>query len=623
MISVVEKGIYPSLEQREIQKDIESLVKDRKNLIDQIPEIVWFKSQLSYSSSADETNVQWLSQEPLMVGLVEEGVILKYDIETRKFKKFDLPIDIGFQSVSSYDHILELEFANVNYKYLYNVQTNKFNKVKAPEGSKIESYHLLKTNSSTCIIPSIDSSDNNFNLYYLVDNETTVRKAEGIPSVSVSAMYDMGLDITAVLIKGDLVLIADKFLSLDGCRTFKEIHFIENDGESSNTPENDGVITGKAIPYTFAKANQIYYFNPIDFAIEPIYEERLKQTFLSNNKIMAITSDGQIDVYDGSLTPKKRKNLTSEQLSNFDYVGSSDNLIYFGNYDSANITLDYGLNWINPSLEQTFDLYNKRFRLRNSNIIELDDDFVLSQNNDKYISTDEGQSFRALVQDPNTKIQNSAYSEELWVVTTSSGMIMTSSDKGNSWTKDNIMLGAFGLTISSLSNNNFVITSPLGYYLHHKNIKLQLDEVKNNNYLNFESLEKVLATTSHIGIIDQASIYNQRIYAQKALLEVVQLSDEQASSVRFEKHLIRFSIFAAMLYIIQVLVSAYRYNTRMSDFYMARYDSLVFILATNENVFEDIDMNVVISLLTPDIDFGKANEASIESVVSAAQKLKK
>jgi hypothetical protein len=68
-----------------------------------------------------------------------------------------------------------------------------------------------------------------------------------------------------------------------------------------------------------------------------------------------------------------------------------------------------------------------------------------------------------------------------------------------------------------------------------------------------------------------------------------------------ETNATRIGVLAAMFFLVTILVPQYRYSIKMANFYQARYDSLEML----PEQIDSEDFERVVSIMTPNIDFGK------------------
>ena len=69
-----------------------------------------------------------------------------------------------------------------------------------------------------------------------------------------------------------------------------------------------------------------------------------------------------------------------------------------------------------------------------------------------------------------------------------------------------------------------------------------------------------------------------------------------------ETNATRIGVLATMFFLVTILVPQYRYSIKMANFYQARYDSLEML---PEKIGAE-DFERVVSIMTPNIDFGKS-----------------
>jgi hypothetical protein len=82
-----------------------------------------------------------------------------------------------------------------------------------------------------------------------------------------------------------------------------------------------------------------------------------------------------------------------------------------------------------------------------------------------------------------------------------------------------------------------------------------------------------------------------------------------------QTNLTRLGAVAIMFFLVGILVPQYRYNIRMASFYDARADSVR--LADKVD-----DLGVIATVMTPNIDFGKAPATPWEQIVEVIKAAK-
>ena len=75
----------------------------------------------------------------------------------------------------------------------------------------------------------------------------------------------------------------------------------------------------------------------------------------------------------------------------------------------------------------------------------------------------------------------------------------------------------------------------------------------------------------------------------------------------------RIGALAIMFFLVTILVPQYRYNIRLASFYEARSDSITFLPDSDVRIPDDLDK--IVSIMTPNIDFGKAPPTPWEHII--------
>ena len=92
-------------------------------------------------------------------------------------------------------------------------------------------------------------------------------------------------------------------------------------------------------------------------------------------------------------------------------------------------------------------------------------------------------------------------------------------------------------------------------------------------------------------------------------------SDEQSVTKSITNSSIRVGIVIIMVFLVQILVSLYRYNTRLAAFYDGRADGHDAFEGGDQRLFENI-----VTLLSPDtLDFGKPPASPAKHAVELAK----
>jgi hypothetical protein len=85
-----------------------------------------------------------------------------------------------------------------------------------------------------------------------------------------------------------------------------------------------------------------------------------------------------------------------------------------------------------------------------------------------------------------------------------------------------------------------------------------------------------------------------------------------------EKNATRIGVLDAMFFLVTILVPQYRYSVKMANFYHARYDNLEML---PEQIGAE-DFERVVSIMTPNIDFGKSPPTPWEHILEVVKAAK-
>ncbi len=92
-------------------------------------------------------------------------------------------------------------------------------------------------------------------------------------------------------------------------------------------------------------------------------------------------------------------------------------------------------------------------------------------------------------------------------------------------------------------------------------------------------------------------------------------------SFTFATNATRVAVILITLFLVQILVSLYRYNTRLAGYYDARADALLLLHAEESNV-KDMPFGELMAALSPDaVDFGRTAKTSVDHAVEMAKEV--
>tara|TARA_Y100000296_G_C5179392_1_gene262465 strand:+ start:1076 stop:2722 length:1647 start_codon:yes stop_codon:yes gene_type:complete len=515
--------------------------------------------------------------------------------------------------------------------YITDMDFSSFTSTEVPFSLKNHTiYEAIQTKNGICaIFWNRDDYSNNYdkNVKYLTENfkkwQSPNKNGEDLSSL---------MNIQLGSYSGNAVILYDddtsneEFLSVDGCKNFTSIESIEYGFEVIQPSTNTTLLV---------TVDGVYKYSEPQGILVEINSELNSRHIAFKNSAFQITTDGVLK--------KLNKSDEWEKVREFPQFSGDVNVSFAKDDDSlfldSGVDVSYskdGIEWLPLNIDIFHD--SNAMHIYPGNIIELTSlTYQRKKTTTRYVSTDNGKSFKRLDNFPSadTDLIQAFYSYDLWVGVTQSGEILTSTDSGDSWLSSDITDWSESNRIAWLPEGKVVITNDNGHIYYRKNIsellavykesiigsKIKTEEEKSAELrIKQEKLESLLEKSQFFSLPAQKAVYEELIEEKKKLIDVLQEIESQKHSVRIEKHVIRFSVFAAMLYMVQVLVSAYRYNAKLSDYFSGRFDVLKLAFKVKGDSFKDTDMSVLVSLLSPNIDFGKSGDTPIESIISAAQK---
>ena len=89
----------------------------------------------------------------------------------------------------------------------------------------------------------------------------------------------------------------------------------------------------------------------------------------------------------------------------------------------------------------------------------------------------------------------------------------------------------------------------------------------------------------------------------------------------FATNATRVVVILITLFLVQILVSLYRYNTRLAGYYDARADALL-LLHAEEGIVQRMPFAELMAALSPDgVDFGRAPKTSLDHAMAMAKEV--
>lgn len=661
IVDYIEKELNQTPQTVEIELQILELERKLSKLISDIPENIWLRKRAMMTAGKNVNEIDLIPLWDFYDGYFYEGgtsaVTLPYNSNIFLSKKQKKLYRVSFDDGSTTPVKLPSNSKIEDVVVVYPIERNKnkpekiiiklendptiyitdmaFSSFTSTEVSfslkKHTIYEAIQTKNGICaIFWNRDSYSNNSekNIKYLAENfkkwQSPNKNGEDL-----SSLMDIRLGSysgNAVIVHGDNNTSNENFLSVDGCQNFSSIENVEYGFDVMQPSTNTTLLV---------TIDGVYKYSEPQSSLVKIKGEPNSNYVAFKNSAFQITTDGVLTKLNKSDEWEEIKNFP--QFSNDDAVSFSKvgDALFLANGVDISYSKD-GIEWLPFNIDIFYNI--DAMYIYPSNIIEATSiTYQRIETTTRYVSTDNGKSFKKLGNFPyaNTDLTQAFYFPDLWVGVTPSGEILTSIDSGDSWLSSDIPDWSESNRIAWLPEGKVVITNDNGHIYYRKNIselltiykestigsEIKTEEEKSAEFrIKQEKLESLLEKSQFFSLPAQKAVYEELIEEKKKLIDVLQEIESQKHSVRIEKHVIRFSVFAAMLYMVQVLVSAYRYNAKLSDYFSGRFDVLKLAFKVKGDSFKDTDMSVLVSLLSPNIDFGKSGDTPIESIISAAQK---
>ncbi|EAR08392.1 WD40/YVTN/BNR-like repeat-containing protein [Reinekea blandensis] len=114
---------------------------------------------------------------------------------------------------------------------------------------------------------------------------------------------------------------------------------------------------------------------------------------------------------------------------------------------------------------------------------------------------------------------------------------------------------------------------------------------------------------------------------QKRLLEAYKATliefDTSDLNDQLEKSLVRISALAVIMFLVQVLITNYRYSIKLSDYYLARAQGLSVVKELGAERLNADDITSLLNAFTPATEFGKQVATPVDKVMAMAEKFRR
>jgi citrate lyase gamma subunit len=238
---------------------------------------------------------------------------------------------------------------------------------------------------------------------------------------------------------------------------------------------------------------------------------------------------------------------------------------------------------------------------------------ITGSNGTLLVSEDGGKTWTPQNSQTESGFYDAVFSPDgVGVISGDKGALLVSEDGGKTWILQNSQTDSdFNHPVFSPEGVG-VITGKNGDLLVSKRIKPTTQE----------DIIKQLKGTVHNSLGDRLA---EALIQKEISEETLKLANTAKSASQdniAEKYVVRASVIAIILFLVQVLVTNYRYSRKLAAFYSARAQALSVYRELSESGGTNTpDLSVLMATLTPETDFGKHSQNNIESVVALAQKM--
>ena len=273
------------------------------------------------------------------------------------------------------------------------------------------------------------------------------------------------------------------------------------------------------------------------------------------------------------------------------------------------LSIDAGRNWENVNSGTRSNLTRPVFTDNHVGVI-------VGDTGDLLVSIDDGRSWT--IQDSGTKSSLKPpvfLNEDYGVIVGTAGTLLVTIDGGKNWTLQDSDTGG---TLSSpvVTNNGVaVIVGSGGALLVSSNFSTPFLSKEYSPLIHIIK-NSIYKTTGKK--LEGLSLLKKM---SKDLLLTEQTKKKLKGDRLTEKYVTRAASLGVILFLIQVLITNYRYNRKLATFYFSRVQALKIRRDLYQESSEVPDISILMSALTPDTDFGKNAQTPLDAVASLAQKL--
>lgn len=333
-----------------------------------------------------------------------------------------------------------------------------------------------------------------------------------------------------------------------------------------------------------------------------------RPVFTQTGRVVTMAKDGLLIISDASW--RQWQPLQLPVMADLHPpVETEQGLLVITGENGALLTSTNGEQWIDQSLAVNVDL-NAPVFFGNIGLISGDEGALM-------LSTNGGRSWIPVYTNTPSDLKSAVQSPEgdLFIAG-DDGTLLLSRDMGRTW--HNLLTGIpTDLQPPVFQDDSLATLSSYGGLYQLADVSDLLDE------------DRLPRLVEQLQNSTQPTIANTlaQLEEQKELLEDYKTTlieyDKSELNDQLEKSLVRISALAVIMFLVQILITNYRYSIKLSDYYLARAQGLAVVKELGPDRLSADDISSLLAVFTPATEFGKQIDTPIDKVMALAEKFKR
>ncbi len=201
-------------------------------------------------------------------------------------------------------------------------------------------------------------------------------------------------------------------------------------------------------------------------------------------------------------------------------------------------------------------------------------------------------------------------------ITGDDGSLLISENEGMSWLTQNTGIRTDLQPAVFVEDGSALVSSFGGIYL-----LREIRQIRDEDTIP-ALINALAASTRSVEAEALAQLQEQKNLLEDFKSALVEF-DKSDLNDQVEKSLIRVSALAVIMFLVQVLITNYRYSLKLANFYLARAQALEVIADLGPERLSADDLSTVATIFTPTTEFGKQVDTPIDKVLAIAERIKK